>query len=31
MGVTRVILGSSKPNRLSEVASGLRERFEMEV
>jgi hypothetical protein len=31
MGVTRVILGSSKPNRLGEVADSLRERFGMEV
>ncbi len=31
MGATRVILGSSKPNRLAEVADGLREHFEMEV
>jgi probable F420-dependent oxidoreductase len=31
LGVTRVILGASKPNRLAEVADGLRERFDVEA
>jgi hypothetical protein len=31
IGATRVVLGAAKPNRLAEVADGLRERFDVEV